>query len=320
MKVSRQTDLRRRPPIIVGGVGGSGTRIVASMLMDTGVYMGNLRNHAEDNLWFQLLLKRPVWQARGASRKQKLKGLRLVRDANLGYMLQSPLSYWFVVRALVERQTTRQKHLSRSAFDQREESSTSEEINYAEQGGSSLMTKVRRLVDGRSTGKTRETWSLWGWKEPASFLYLPYFRQSFGDFRYIHVMRHGLDMAFSQNQSQLLNYGGLFSIEPGTSSNSLRSASLKYWLAANRWVWDLMQREENSGRCYALRLEDLVNNTRKTTGELCSFLDISINAAMHEHLVSLVESPPSIGRHKRHDCSIFEDVDLAELPRFGYST
>ena len=47
------------PPIAVGGVGGSGTRLVAELLTSLGVFMGGDLNDAGDNLWFTLLLKRP---------------------------------------------------------------------------------------------------------------------------------------------------------------------------------------------------------------------------------------------------------------------
>lgn len=45
-------------PIAVGGVGGSGTRVVAQILSTAGIYMGDDLNIAHDNLWFTLLFKR----------------------------------------------------------------------------------------------------------------------------------------------------------------------------------------------------------------------------------------------------------------------
>lgn len=40
------------PPIVVGGVGGSGTRLIAQMLQDIGVFMGSVRNVSEDAMPF----------------------------------------------------------------------------------------------------------------------------------------------------------------------------------------------------------------------------------------------------------------------------
>jgi len=42
-------------PVVVGGVGGSGTRVIARMLVNLGYYIGDDLNDALDNLWFVLL-------------------------------------------------------------------------------------------------------------------------------------------------------------------------------------------------------------------------------------------------------------------------
>ncbi len=46
------------PPVVIGGVGGSGTRLIAQILKDLGYFMGNDLNEANDNLLFPLLFKR----------------------------------------------------------------------------------------------------------------------------------------------------------------------------------------------------------------------------------------------------------------------
>ena len=48
-------------PVVVGGVGGSGTRVVEQMLRQLGVYTGADLNSAGDNRWFTLLCKLPRW-------------------------------------------------------------------------------------------------------------------------------------------------------------------------------------------------------------------------------------------------------------------
>ena len=45
-------------PVVIGGVGGSGTRLFATILKDLGFYLGADLNAAFDNLWFTLLFKR----------------------------------------------------------------------------------------------------------------------------------------------------------------------------------------------------------------------------------------------------------------------
>ncbi|PLX51195.1 MAG: hypothetical protein C0613_00910 [Desulfobulbaceae bacterium] len=48
-------------PWVIGGVGGSGTRVVAEIFAALGVYIGNDLNAASDNLLYTLLFKRPRW-------------------------------------------------------------------------------------------------------------------------------------------------------------------------------------------------------------------------------------------------------------------
>ena len=76
----------------------------------------------------------------------------------------------------------------------------------------------------------------WGWKEPNTHLLLPYLVRRFPDMRYIHVVRHGLDMAFSSNQNQLATWGEQFQI-PADLPPPVRS--LRYWIAAQRRARDL---------------------------------------------------------------------------------
>ena len=47
--------------LAVGGVGGSGTRVVAEILKECGYFIGGSLNPASDNLWFSYLLRRPDW-------------------------------------------------------------------------------------------------------------------------------------------------------------------------------------------------------------------------------------------------------------------
>jgi hypothetical protein len=45
-------------PIAIGGLGGSGTRVIAAFLNNIGYYPGDDVNGAHDNLWFTLIFKR----------------------------------------------------------------------------------------------------------------------------------------------------------------------------------------------------------------------------------------------------------------------
>ena len=47
------------PPVVVGGIGGSGTRVIAEMLVELGCHIGDDLNKSLDNLWFVLLFNYP---------------------------------------------------------------------------------------------------------------------------------------------------------------------------------------------------------------------------------------------------------------------
>ena len=49
-------DLNKNAPVVIGGVGGSGTRLFASILKESDFYIGNLYNKPLDNVWFSRLI------------------------------------------------------------------------------------------------------------------------------------------------------------------------------------------------------------------------------------------------------------------------
>ena len=48
-------------PVVVGGIGGSGTRVITQILSGLGYYMGGDLNESEDFLGYTLLFKRKRW-------------------------------------------------------------------------------------------------------------------------------------------------------------------------------------------------------------------------------------------------------------------
>jgi hypothetical protein len=43
----------------------------------------------------------------------------------------------------------------------------------------------------------------WGWKEPNTYIILEKLNEYYPNMKYIHLIRNGLDMAFSENQNQV---------------------------------------------------------------------------------------------------------------------
>lgn len=205
--------LDRDGPVVVGGVGGSGTRLVAEMLRGIGIDIGRDVNSSNDNLWFTLFFRRPHWfehaVAGGSGRAEAvMRALAWFEDAMLGRLQPGRELERFLDDAVDELAA---QGLERSFLEER---------------------RRRFLEWGTSTLEELP----WGWKEPNSHIYLEYLARYFGDrIRYVHVIRDGIEVARRGNQRQLQNWGPRFGVhvDPGSTPSSVASAAVDYWIAAN---------------------------------------------------------------------------------------
>jgi len=181
-----------QPPVVVGGLGGSGTRVVAEMLQLLGYYVGDDLNEPLDNLWFTFLFKRPDWYRR----------VQAGDDAAFASALRV-----FVDSMHGKRPGVEGTRVIAGAFLDQIEPPLGR-LAWSSGRAASLFRSRRHDHDPDK----------WGWKEPNSHLFLDPLAAGLGGFRYVHVLRHGLDMAFSTNQQQLHNFGWLFGIDPEASS------------------------------------------------------------------------------------------------------
>lgn len=80
------------PSIAIGGLGGSGTRVVARIIEEGGIAMGSYLNESHDNLLFTLLFKDPYWHKIAKSPEYYFRmGLfeRIMKGQDLGEYEQS---------------------------------------------------------------------------------------------------------------------------------------------------------------------------------------------------------------------------------------
>ena len=246
------TDWTNKGPVVVGGVGGSGTRVVAKILEDIGYYMGSDLNEALDNLWFTLLFKRPAWFCRQKHlQAQVIKGLTLFekRMKNEGRITSS--EWLFLISAAFDLMLHGHDHLG---------------------SGSGIwpLIRMKRLLASR--GKPDQAYSGWGWKEPNAHIYLECLNQHFPGLKFILVIRHGLDIAAGKNQAQLYNWGPLFGVAPPRTHRMLPAASLEYWIKANQTALS-KGRQCLKDRFYVVRFDDLQKNPRTELDQLLAFLD-----------------------------------------------
>ena len=277
-------------PVAIGGLGGSGTRVVAAMVREAGYYLGADLNRALDNLWYTVLLKRRHLDAAAEA-------------AALEVFLAG-------MRGELERTERTLQVLTQAATDV---SLYGHDASGADRGAWAFK-RIVSLLQAQERPPARP----WGWKEPNTHLRLPALCDRVDDLRYVHVVRHGLDMAFSANQRQLAWWGPTLGIDVPTTPEALPRAALRYWAVTTHKVLEFARNRPDL-RLLLLRFEDVCEYPRATVERLLTFLDGPTDIATISRLAALPQTPPSVGRHRGVNPRVFDDRDLALLEQLGYA-
>lgn len=185
--------------VVIGGSGGSGTRLICEILQHLGYNMGTDLNESLDNLLFTFLLKRPSYFTN-------------INDQKINKAL-----------SLFDRVT----HGQMSSFDKFRLYQIYKSNRHTEDSNESFFKKTRFKNALKATPKLNS----WGWKEPNSQLFLPYIHEYYPYVKYIHVIRNGYYMCQSNNEQQLNNWGTWFGLETKQSYSLIEKA--KFWIATN---------------------------------------------------------------------------------------
>ena len=271
-------------PVAIGGVGGSGTRVGAALLQMLGYYIGDDLNGALDNLWFTLLFKRRSVLLESEPELRQLVAFfrsRMSGEANFSDEQ----------RALIIRLSGdgRLQH-PRNWLEERAES----------------------FLNGFSSKRGGQPW---GWKEPNTHIVIDRIFQYEPELRYIHFVRHPLDMALSANQHQLENWGPIMLsrevvIEP--------RQSLTYWCAAHRRVLSFVSRWPR--RTLMVDFDALCANPDPHCAEISNFLGAELSNEVKANFRDLVEKGrPAGSRFATADLGLFDPIDLSYLANWGYA-
>ncbi len=276
------------PPVAIGGGGGSGTRLIADIVGRLGYHMGEDLNLAGDNLWFTLLFKRREFWRGNRAEEEFDRAVHVFRTAMVG---GAPLTVAQVtwVRSLAT--ADRLQH----------------EVAWLSERAESLLTATRR-------GRSRP--GRWGWKEPNTHVFLDRLSAAFPGMKYIHVVRNGLDMAYSENQNQIRLWGALFLGINQVEVNA--RASLKFWCMAQRRVAVLGEQMPN--RFLWFNYDAFCAAPRDGLGTLLRFLGMTVDASTESSLLALVRAPDSIGRFKQYGLREFDVDDVAYVRGLGFGT
>jgi hypothetical protein len=275
-------------PVVVGGVGGSGTRVIAQLLQSLDFDMGSDLNESLDDLSFTALFKRPsLWPI-----DQHLSQLKEALDvylASRGHRRASWISQ--------AHQNARVAELLKS---------TRQKDEWIETGDLSDREQSLTIAN--------QPKPLWGWKEPNAHIPLPFLMAALPNMKYIHVTRHGLDMAYSSNQTQLGVWGSQLlgrAVETGSADDSFA-----YWCAAHIRLLQLCKRANQ--QILILPFEGLFTNPDSTLNNLCSFLGLPNRLVTARESLSALDAPQTIGRYRKLQRLNVSEANRRLLHWLGY--
>jgi hypothetical protein len=160
-----------------------------------------------------------------------------------------------------------------------------------------------------------------GWKVPGTHLWLEELAAYFPQMQYVHVIRHGLDMAYSSNQRQLRVWGHLLGIEArfDADNRAAPADALEFWLRANEAAIERADRLLN-GRFFLLRFEELCDRPERELRRLFDFLGVQADDEQLAGLAAQIRSPKSRNRYQRQTWrDDFSDQQLQRLAALGYT-
>jgi len=266
-------------PIVIGAVGGSGTRVFAQILQKSDVFIGNELNGALDNLMFSRLFRIPEFYT-----------------DQLDHFTFKRLS-------LFEKYMTNKKPgINDLAVMFRCNKNNAYYNN-------SIRTYYNLL-------KPKPETATWGWKAPLSQLYINALSVYFPHMKYIQVVRNGLDMAFSDNVNQLRIWGHLFELEYKDNDKKLPSKLLKYWYHSNKTAIE-KGREKLGKRFLTISFEDLCRYPEKEVPKLIDFLELKVTKKLLEEIITLPKIPKSHQRYKKQEHS-FNNEELLLIEEIDY--
>lgn len=221
--------------IAIGGVGGSGTRVVAEVLKKIGYFIGDDLNISNDNLLFTLLFKRENILTLSEREFDKVLNIFLKIMNSNKILTQDEMN-------TIEELAQKDRTLHNKVW---------------------LRDRVKNIKRGRK-------YKLLAWKEPNTHIIVEKLLKKIDNLKFIYVYRNGLDMAFSSNQNQLKLWGSIFLNDKNIDINPQNS--LKYWCLVHQRMINLQK--ENPNNILMLDFDILCKNPKKSLVKLLNFIEI----------------------------------------------
>lgn len=273
-------------PVVVGALGGSGTRAVAQVLQGLGVDLGSDLNGALDDLLFTLLFKQPRWLDRAGA-----PGVDEHLDLYERLRSGGPTRLADLV-ALGRAVPGFDPALGRRAG----------------------LERAWRAWRGRHAGTSEQ----WGWKEPNSHVVLDRLVARWPGLHYVHVVRHGLDMAWSSNTQQLTVWAPRFGVAAPVDAADVPRAQLDWWLATTERAIALGA--ALGDHFLLLDYDTMCGAPEQAVRQLARLTGVSVDAGRVAALAAVVDPPASVGRWREHGTGAFGPDQLERVAALGYPT
>lgn len=246
-------------------------------------FLGDDLNEALDNLWFTLLFKRRSILVESESDFRSLVSLFVSRMSGTTTLSERECGRIFML-AEQERLQHSQEWL------------------------------IERAYSFSLSKGSKRSGQPWGWKEPNTHIVIDRIFAFHPDLRYIHVVRHPIDMATSNNQNQLQSWGPIFLnrdiiIEP--------RLSLSYWCASHRRIMHFLRSWPE--RTMMIEFDALCAVPDLHCRKVAKFLGAELGDDVLADFCKFVRRPESPRRLRSIEIAQYDPTDLAYVAELGYS-
>jgi hypothetical protein len=156
----------------------------------------------------------------------------------------------------------------------------------------------------------------WGWKNPGSLFHMPLLVDFFPELKFVLVIRHGLDMAYSSLQGQPVYWSWLYQLPP-VSYPVPPAHMLAFWVRANQAAIAIGE-ERLRNRFLVLNFDMLCASPETEIDRLIEFSGLPVSGETRETLIKLPRVPGSTGRYKDQDRSTLAPENVEAVRELGF--
>lgn len=271
--------------VAIGALGGSGTRAIAQVLIEAGIYMGDDLNKANDNLIFTRLFKNPSWY-KNASKEEVIQRLHIFKD----YMERDRLNF-NGAKTLIKASRTN------PTFSQNKK----------------IIINIIGKIFNISQPK-----NIWGWKEPNTQIYINEISNYFPNLKYIHIVRNGLDMAFSNNKQQLHNWGYKYDIHINgkESKDEIAYKQLEYWVKSTQDA--IIKGKKLKNKFLIINHSRFCQQPTEQIDRIIEFIGIEVEGDKLNKLYKIPKIPTTLDRYESHNLQIFDKQQIDFVRELGF--